>query len=325
MKRHFIYLITLLMMILLINGCASDNKEDKPSSKIKLRQEMFATFSHGILAPDPEIRELSYNGKDITVQYNITNGEQDASFGLLIFVNGILQPYRVNENNTTMYKIKLSKNQKLTIPISFKPIQVSKNNDNTVNFLLMLNPSFYPEGEIKSFGHNHTISQLLPWKLVSNIESQNISSGSIIALENYKFTQIENNNTESAESNPPYNKSDIPLEMSINSNTAIVLDKDSDRCTIPLYISSRISGKYRVSIYINHKLIKAFDGYDYIDVDFKKDIAYKLLFNIDSSSHNKNVNESENFIYAMAVPVDYDYNNSDIEMVKSKTIILKSN
>jgi len=313
MKKHFIYLIVTLIILFFVNGCIFNKKEDNSLQNVEFRQEMFATFSHGILVPDPEIRELSYNGKEISVQYNIENGEQEASFGLFIFVNGILQPYYVNENNTTMYEIKMSKNQNITIPISFNPIQVSKNNDNTVNFLLMLNPSFYPEDEIKTFGHNHTLSQLLPWNLKSNIETQDIASSSIIALENYTFTSTEKNNTES---------NDL-LEISINSNSTIVLDKNKNSHTIPLSISSKTDGKYRVSVYINHNLVKAFDGYQYIDVDCQKDTAYNLSFNIDSNILG-DTDQNKHFIYAIAVPIDYDYNNFDIDVVKSDTVILNN-
>jgi hypothetical protein len=311
MKKYSIYLIMILIIIFSVNGCTPDKKENNSSHNIQFKQEMFATFLHGILVPDPEIRELSYNGKEIKVQYNIENGEQEASFGLFIFVNGILQPYYVNGNNTTMYEIKMSKNQNITIPISFEPIQVNKSSGNTVNFLLMLNPSFYPKGESKIFGHNQTISQLVPWNLESNIETQDITSSSIIALENYTFASKEKNNSEN----------NNLLEISINSNSAIVLDENN---AIPLSINSKIDGKYRVSVYVNHNLVKAFDGYQYIDINCQNDTAYNLSINIDSNNFS-NTNQNDHFVYAIAVPVDYDYNNSDIQVVKSATVILKNN
>ncbi|WP_276624192.1 hypothetical protein [Syntrophomonas wolfei] len=314
MKNRFKYLVPIIIVMLFI--CAFlNNKKEKPSDNIVLTQEIFASFTHGILDPDPEIRNLVYDGKNVTVQYNILNGEQDASFGLLIFTNGVLQPFCINDgSDTTMYRFNVLKNQSVTFPISFDPVQLNEK-ENTVYFLLMLDPDFYPEDKTQPFGHNHSISQLLPWKLVNNSAGSRTSKINIASIENFQQKQIEKSPPEFDQKDQ---KSDSPLELNINSECPIELNNNAKKISVPLNISSKINGKYRVSVFINHEPINAFDGCDYIDIDCDKDTNYKLTVNIDSSD----LKDSNNFAYAIAVPVDYNFDGLDIQVAKSASVIL---
>ena len=100
----------------------------------------------------------------------------------------------------------------------------------------------------------------------------------------------------------------------------MVFDTNNKEYIIPLNIFSGSNGKYRISIYLNHNLIKAFDNHEYLDIDCEKETVYNLCFSIDPDNIKNN-----NHMYAIAVPIDYEYENSICEVVKSDSVVITIN
>ena len=90
-KKFKISFIAILILIITIPiMIISFKQDDLKSTDLNLNEKI--TASYGI-----EIESLKYDGDVITAEITYTNGSKDCEVGIIIFVNGISQPYYTDE------------------------------------------------------------------------------------------------------------------------------------------------------------------------------------------------------------------------------------
>lgn len=332
MYRVVTIIFTLVFMISLA-GCKSENKkvntDKKHDNPFELKGSTNATidysFGFGVDSPDPDKRILTYNGKDVEVSYSFNNGPNECNLGLRIYVNGLIQPYRINKETKeeTMKEFPLKGNENKKFIISFIPVTGEKGDNLSVFFVTMLNPQIVKySSDFKFFGNNQKINQLLPWKMTflkdTEKRSSNISTEfkTNAMSDDFKKKFIQHPGTDK-ERNALDNK--LFLEL-MNGNTVIDTDKldinENEKKEITVRAYGGNTGRYRISVYLDHKLIPIEGNYDYADVDIAKDCISSITFTLDEQKYKES-----NDLYAVAVPVAG--NTSMAEVVKSDSIVLK--
>ena len=118
-------------------------------------------FAYGFGLDHPKFDEtLVYNGEPLQIEYYIDNNGMAMSAGLLMFVNGIPQPYSVDGGNTTtyMYIQPVEENERVSVQVAFVPVWGKADETVSVRFLSILNPQIRPDQLDYIFGHTNRMT-----------------------------------------------------------------------------------------------------------------------------------------------------------------------
>lgn len=111
-------------MLLLIQmvGCGTSNTSDSVDTPTTVSEY---SLSHGIASMDILKENLRYTGTPIQIEYEFQNGNVNSNLGLLLFLDGHIQPFSVDNNGEpkVMNIVDLRANSKKTITISLDPIE----------------------------------------------------------------------------------------------------------------------------------------------------------------------------------------------------------
>ena len=114
----------LLGMLLLIHmtGCKAGSSQDSLSTPKTISEY---SLSHGITSLDILKESLKYEGAPIQIEYEFENGNKDSNIGLLLFLDGHIQPFTIDKNGTpkVMNIIELKADSKKSITIAFDPVR----------------------------------------------------------------------------------------------------------------------------------------------------------------------------------------------------------
>lgn len=326
MRKFIKITIFILLFLLVLTSCSNQNDYN---SNIDTSQEEKVAILFGITSPDPDKHILEYNGEPINISFNAENKGISGEWGLRLYVNGFLQDFKAENNALNdMYIFKLEKEQECNFDFSFSPIIGKKGDELTVHFILYYNPN-YVLNDNKYFGYdnNHDISQLLPWKLIMNADSE----GNIVECfdsDLASYSSISDNIEK--EYVDQYDENMKPINLLEETTFIEHFQTENDYDTL-VYdynnksISTTIRGfglpeKYKVSFYINHQLVNAFDGSPYCIINVKKDLIseIKVSFSYDFNTEN-------NFAYIIAVPIydSYNFDSSDVLKTNSMKILME--
>ncbi len=120
-----VMLFILLALLLINSGCSTVTSPDHYNDQEGQEGETLISFecSHGVSSFDPSKEHLTYNGAPIELSYTFQNGEIASNFGLLLFLNGKIQPFQIDNQDSAMTGIvELRPNEKKTLDITFLPI-----------------------------------------------------------------------------------------------------------------------------------------------------------------------------------------------------------
>lgn len=281
-----------------------------------------ANFGYGLCNP-PDNNSFEYQD-EMTLKFFIENAAQEVDFGLVLYVNGILQEY-IFENEAesqTIAHIQVKQNERKEFSVTFSPVSAQGDDEFCLSYMIMFHPDFTPQSSKVSFGNNYRISSTsFPLKNVSadiaekstlkfndtekikdDIKSEyyildedgNITSNSLIDTTSIKVEKIANSdNINDTEPNTLYKEDKVSLML----------------------LGGHDNSSWRVSMYCNHKLVKAFDGNEYIDL--KADSDEMSTYTIPMSVIN-DVPKQYNSIYFIASPIGSDGENYPI---KSHTFV----
>ena len=134
--------------------------ESSPFSE-EQNDEMMA-YGFGLVSPDPDTN-IVYDGEPVEVEYYIDNDSVPISTGMLMFVNGIPQPYSTDgDAEAYMHIHEAPANEKATVKIKFTPVCGREGDTLSVRFLSILNPQKRPDKKEYIFGHTNSITTFLP-------------------------------------------------------------------------------------------------------------------------------------------------------------------
>lgn len=352
MKR---ILTALLPVVLLLTACSekSSNNEKNTIQNVTSSTEQTIEYDPFARADDETssgtIGSFSYgveweNGKEfvldyaptVSFQYYVNNSGKATDFGLLLFVNGVRQAYRTGENseNKIIHIFDVDQDERQVQTIEFEPV-VGENGDTvSVEIVTMFQPSFI-NTEKSSYGFSHRISSLYPSSL-SVTQETGLTEPNVCS--EYEVTPISEElrqefNQMGSTGGYGGNALDNGIYIETLKNDVFYTPADrleaepdispftmNDSVTLCMYGGS--SCTYRVSMYINHELVRdAFDGSDYIDITPSRDSICKKT--VDLEKLNLSL-EDYNHLYFIAVPI---YTSDDFAgrmVLKSESVTLDS-
>ncbi len=348
-------LITLLSFTFLLTACSERNPTNEPidsqiSTSISEQASEYDPFaqsddnissvtvgSYGAGVEWEEGRELILDySSTVSFDYYVDNSGKIADFGLLLFVNGIRQPYYTEENpeNKVMHIFEVNEQSRKVQTILFEPVVGEKDDTLLIEIVTMFQPNFINK-ENSNYEFNHRITSLYPSCMTITDETGLINPK---VCDKYEVTSITTELRQEFDEVGPtgeYGGNSLDKEVSIEILKNNVFYTPADRLkeesditpftmndSVTLCMYGGASCKYRVSMYINHELVTgAFDGADYIDITTTSDTICKKL--IDLSALKPTLDEY-NHLYFLAVPF-YTNNNYDERMVlKSASITLEN-
>lgn len=272
----------------------------------------------------------------VSFDYFIDNSGKTTDFGLLIFVNGFSQPYRTEDEsqNKVMHTFYVNQNEPKTQTIEFEPIVGEKGEEVSVEIVTMFQPGFIQE-ESNNYEFNHRISSIWPSKMAVTQET-GLSEPKVCS--EYEVTKISDEmrqefNTINSTGAVGENDLDSKVHIETLKNDVFLTPKDisegkfdskpftnDDSVTLCMYGGK--SCKYRVSMYINHDLVKgAFDGADYIDITCSNDAICKKQ--IDMNGIGVTLNDY-NHLYFIAVPFYENQNYGEKMVIKPASVTVKN-
>ena len=331
MKKIFCFLLVLIATLGLCscNHSTNENGDKTPGvdvSESASGEQIKTTILYGITSPDPDKRILEYNGEPVEIKFNAQNGPTNAEWGLRIYVDGYLQPFDVENEQYDLYCFKLNSDEAVDINLSFTPVTGEVGDELKVNFILYLNPSYVLHDEnYVGYDNNHKITQLLPWKLIVNnsVEKQKQTFQNLTCQ---SFSEIPDKIKNDLSNQ--FDENNQPIDL-LKTNTFIEqFQSDDNYNTVTIQnslLKTYIRGygkaeKYRLSLYVNHELVNAFDGKPYCIFEIKDG----LMTEVETSVAYDFVND-DNFAYIIAVPIseEYDLYASDVVKTNSMKIILE--
>ena len=145
------------------NKTAVENRFEKKNENIEnVKKESSGQISFGYLNEKKDVYE--YNGKDVEIPFYLENqgnkNESVATIGLLLFVDGNIQDYRIEANGKiqTMQKITLKPKERKEFKLIFKPVSGKKGDKVGVIPATIWNPDSLPNEKNPSWGNNQQLS-----------------------------------------------------------------------------------------------------------------------------------------------------------------------
>lgn len=118
--KKVLFSILGVLSILLVSGCVQQQTVES-SSPLPTQSEF--SLSHGVSSIDILTEDLTFTGAPVHLTYEFETGNVDSNIGLLLFLNGDIQPFSVDDNYPSVMNIvSLPANQKKVISLSFEPI-----------------------------------------------------------------------------------------------------------------------------------------------------------------------------------------------------------
>ena len=343
-KLKGIILILLVFLMLCSCGIMPDKTEtDSGSDNVDYGDDirhppLYGTSLNNSYTDNSKI--LSSEDGKIHIKVGISNVYAKAEYGFVVFVDGVSIPFRINENNEEkmMHIIAMEENESdriVTVELSDKYFPANK--DAYVSISTILNPNFM----IKSSDYINYLPHhaLAAYNFYIVRKDEGVSpavsvSDDIAAV--YPLPEEINSMYEQRKGTPEDPNAESPDAELSNSldNTTVFLLRTQDftklesgfACEKGKEFKGKIAcigkdGSFRLSLYINHKAVPAFDGCEYIDITTKRD----ELKVIDVSLSKDVLMEFDeyNCIYLIAVPVTPSMDESEyIRPIKTTSQVL---
>ncbi len=150
----------LLLCFLVVTGCTNEEKIGKTPDD---NAEIVYNFEHEI---DHDSSTFIYDGKPLNIKYKVDNKGSDFEIGFFIAINGYLQNFDYNNQNSDMALLTVEKNKTNFYNFYLKPQIGKKNQKMKISFFTLLNPNTEPKTmEEENFRFN--LNQLQTYDLIS--------------------------------------------------------------------------------------------------------------------------------------------------------------
>lgn len=111
-RKSLVSFLSIVGLCILLTGCSgvTSEKENNPTDKSvesespanifanESSQQSLGSFSFGPVSDNNDDRDIyEYNGKDIRIPFQVAGTDKgvNSEFGLLVFLDGVPQPYRI--------------------------------------------------------------------------------------------------------------------------------------------------------------------------------------------------------------------------------------
>lgn len=317
-----VLVIVIAVFVFILNGGKNERQRDNENSTNLSSEDPFKfidgtenthasekgkCISSNIVNLNSGNMTIEYDGAPILLEYEFSCGDP-CVMGLMIYVNGFLQPYTVKPGQeTVMHTVELGSDDTKRFKFEFTPVCGAAGENLRIVFANIYNARVIELSNsvgANTFGSNHKISQSLPWTLKMNAKSPavNLKSSGSYDIKEFSNADKENFTRTNSDGNKR-NMLDDTCITEVRENDRVLGGKlkvkKGEPAELNIYVYGNNTGKYRVSLYGDFLQIPI-GGYNYIDITVKKDAYTVISFSADFDALKiKN-------LYAVAVPLDFN-------------------
>lgn len=321
--------ILLLFMCLASCGVNDERKNDftgqNPFSSETINNEnvMYA-YGFGLVSPEAD-KVIEYADTPIEIEYYIDNVGTTISTGMSMFLNGIPQPYYVEESpeETYMHIQEVPGETIKKVKITFTPVIGRPGDILDLRFISILNPQIKPNKLDYIFAHTNAMTTFLPRKL--SIVKNSLSNNQYLyqslpkqrdmtkdELDKVKYVDSRGNEV---------NKLRIFNFSIANPENPSINYFDSNNFNVIIQGYGGPVENYLLIPYINHKAYNTKNLPGILSVE-KGDKLFEYNISININDIDKNLYEIEDYntFYMIAIPLS---ESSDTDPIISRSFVFK--
>lgn len=336
MKKTLFFILILLNLCIFINGCGDSSATDRDEAGTTASETNpflndtgntnLGAFSFGIVSDNYEKQVYEYDGKELHIPFKVSGMDEKLSseFGLMVFVDGLPQPYKIVKSDGTvvkeeyMQKFCLANKEIQEFDIVFTPVAGKKGDRVGVVFSTVLKPDFMPPSDKNpNYGIYHSLNATVAqeinfkWDAPADIQLQaykKYSTGDIPQDKEAVPGIIVNDSHKPSEDR-------LITQLSSQSKNQEVFDGVNGKINFELQLYGGTEATYRTVLFINHKPVRIMDS-DYIETRIKKDKLCTVKLALDIGSY-----PPLNTLYAITTPAGKDYMAVSYFPVKTRSVL----
>lgn len=327
-------IITFLCICIVLTGCTkySDienvsegrGAEGNPFDLQEIEAEnssVDASYGWWITNYDNKKRIIDYSGKSITLDIRFDNVDAACESGIVIFIDGIAQQYKINNSGKERYihTITLGEKSRKDISLTFIPKFAGKAREHEMYVASIYNPEYRASKENPGYGNYGNLLPGLAWKINYNSgDNMKLADVQVVYKEltdDIKSKYISQNN-----SGMIINKLDSQLVSNFIQDGKKIMGSEvntSKKLTVQLFGGEEVT--YRICAMIDNELGKVFSGNAYCDVTIKKNKITE--FELDFNKVSKRISDYSS-LYFMLCPMADDGFNEDFLIDKTNSLYL---
>lgn len=281
-------------------------------------------FSFGIISSSDDRQVYEYTGEELHIPYKVEGMDESirSDFGLMVFVDGISQSYKILYKDGTvtdskyLHKFYLNNRERHEFDIVFTPVAANEGDRLGIVFMTILNPDFMPEDG--NYGIYHAVSantaQEIYFKAMPDIKR-------LTAYSEYTTQPIPQDRIDrlshfisGSDSNPI--DSNLITEIAVNDEIVTQMKANSGKVTFTFNIYGGIEAAYRTMFFINHEPIEIM-GANYLETKTEKGMMCSFDLEIDTTGM-----DPLSTLYAITNPSGKDYLAVALFPIKTRSILL---
>lgn len=343
-------LLSLMVVIIVGTGCSNQNPapEDDESAEgsnenknpfevdelDEEEEQMILGSGHGFVNQELDENDarlpIQYDGGELEIDYSINANGKNKEFGLLVFIDGVPQPYKIDTTEAPYEYMHIFNPEKDNVDMLFKfiftPVTGKEGDTLDITITSTYNPSFVPDmKETTSYGGYQSTLEM------SNTIVFNEDPDTLDALDIPQDVYVSNMlQTTEPITNDLLEKHGVDLET-LDTSMLTELELDGENVELvgnlqvddkgTLNVKYKIFGqpgvRYQTTFYIDHKAITGKDGGTFETVMAKGDVA---VIDVDIDLDNL---ADFNTFYIVSVPTNSDeFDDNPPYFLKSLSILL---
>lgn len=334
-KSFYKWIAIVAAISCLLSGCGGNNaashKAEEPDTSSSVSGDLTDLFDQGSSAMEvgsfsygwPDERDVfPYSGEPLEIPFKLTGTlESPQEVGLLLFVDGITQPYSAVLADGTeltdayMQTFQLEQDVENIFNLVFQPVTGKAGDSLSIQAVTILRPSYLPEGtENPNYGFYHSVNITIPLQI--SFEKDAPAERQKTAADNYEIVDIPKSITDSDEYFGLENSRDTNTALSVvpgeDENGSVIYSRDGT-VTFKARLYGGPEADHNITVFVNHQPVQV-DGADYLAVRTQKGKMVEATITLDASAFGE-----INTIYAIASSTGRD--SGLTETVKSPSIL----
>lgn len=336
-------LMLLLGLCLMLAGCTrspagteqvnnaqppTDNKSPAELFNNGPSKKRMGMFSYGIVAPNGDRQVYEYTGKELHIPFKVTGLDKGVTskFGLLMFVDGLAQPYSIQPKNgeageeAVMHRFALQNEETEEFDIVFTPVTGRKGDRLGLVFATILQPDYQPQNVNQTnYGLYHSLSANIFQEInmkndpPNRTERHPYSDADVEDIPQEIKDQAKNIITDGSSDSLDDN---MFIELVPQGKQQNIIYANNGKATLRFRIYGGLEATYHTTIFVNNKPVQI-NGADYIESTTHKGKMSTVEIELDTSSYGE-----LNTIYAVTVAAGQDYLSATNSPIKTKSMLL---
>lgn len=289
-----------MIFLLLLQSCSISDPSN--SSSIDTFNEVSRyECIHGLSNGDYYTSGIIYNGQPITVKYSFTNVNMNSNFGLMLFLDGFIQPFALdNDTEYSNYQIvMLSENR--TVTITFNPVWGTKGDILNLHIIAIFDMAADYDTPTIAQAFYHNMSQTIPVNIIMDADAKPSLN---VKYSDYSQCEIEINNTSQQNGNI--------------SNDILLLDEPiyNENLNVDILNGFNNDAQYYLYAYINNEPIQI-NGESFLKIACPATTKTNITMQLQAGSNREN-----DLLYLLAIPVEFNDPFDAPLVLKMKTVPL---